>query len=94
MGIKLISNYPIQQFPGVSIPNVEITFKGEFRQEKRDNRYILNTLGFLYNNPQPSNAFEIIPFSIECSECPVEPLTALYNAFKVQRLSGMDFEDI
>lgn len=93
MGIKLLSNYPIVQFPGVSIPNVEMSFKGEFRQEKRDNKYIINTMCFFYLNPEHNNPFEISPFSIECSECPVSPLNALYEAFKVQRLNGMQYVD-
>lgn len=93
MGIKLLSNYPIKQFPGISIPGVEFTFKGEFRQEKRDNRYSLTTICFIYNNPQHTNAFEIMPFGLEVDICPLNPLTDLYNAFKVQQLVGMNFED-
>jgi hypothetical protein len=93
MGIKLLSNYPIKQFPGISIPNVEFTFKGEFRQEKRDNKYMITTLCFIYNDPQHTNPFEIMPFGIECNVCPVNPLTELYTAFKEQQLVGMEFED-
>ena len=93
MGIKLLSNYPIKQFPGISIPNVEFTFKGEFRQEKRDGKYSITTICFIYNNNQHTNAFEIMPFGIETDVCPLNTLTELYNAFKVQPLVGMNFED-
>lgn len=93
MGIKLLSNYPLKQFSGISIPNVELTFKGEFRQEKRDNKYTVSSIMFLYNNPEHNNSFEIIPFSVSLDACPDNPLTELYNSFKVQYLSGMDYQD-
>ena len=93
MGIKLLSNYPLNRFEGVAIPNVEITCRAEFRQEKRDGKYILTSTFFVYNNPEHVNAFEIIPMSLESELCPVDPLTELYNAFKVKQLSSLEYID-
>lgn len=93
MGIKLLSNYPLKQFSGISIPNVEITFRGEFRQEKRDGKYIISSLVYIYNNPEHNNPFEIRPFSISSDMCPENALTHLYNSFKNESLSGMEYVD-
>ena len=93
MGIKLLSNYPLKRFDGVAIPNVEITCRAEFRQEKRDVKYILTSTFFIYNNPEHVNSFEIIPMALENDVCPVDPLRDLYNAFKERQLSGLEYID-
>lgn len=93
MGIKLLSNYPLRQFPGIAIPNVELTFKGEFRQEKRDDKYYLYATCYFYNNPEHENPFEITPYTLVSDVCPSEPLTAIYTAFKEERLQGMETQD-
>lgn len=93
MGILLLSAYPLIQF-GISIPNVELTCKGEFRQEKRDGKYIITTYFFLYTNSLRTSQFEIIPFQLTLVSSSPNPLTELYDAFKTQRLAEMDFVNI
>lgn len=93
MGIKLLSNYPIKQFPGISIPNVELSFKGAFRQEKRDNQYTISSVCYLFPNSSHDNAFDIIPIDIVCQDCPENPLTVLYDNVKSRYLSDFQYED-
>jgi len=94
MGIKLLSSYPLKQFHNVAIPSVQITCKGEFRQEKRETKYVLYTVFYMYVSDQRDNYFEINSLYLECDNCPSDPLIALYSAFKEQYLANLEYEDI
>jgi hypothetical protein len=94
MGIKLLSPYPLKQFQSVFVPMVQITCKGEFRQEKRQDKYVLYTVFYMYVSDQRDNYFEINSLYLELDECPSDPLIALYTAFKERYLANLEYEDI
>jgi len=94
MGIKLLSPYALKQFQNVYVPMVQITCKGHFRQEKREDKYVLYTVFYMYVSDQRDNYFEINSLYLECDSCPIEPLNALYTAFKEQYLANLEYEDI
>ena len=94
MGVKLLSNYPVKQFVGISIPNVEMTFRGEFKQEKDGNQYILSSCCYVYSSSDRASFFETIPYRTVSEQYQIDPLTYLYNKFKTEKLGDYELQDI